>query len=150
MPRVCAALLWLLHALSAPPAAAFSSRGPTATRLVPSYAGPRGKYLQRGGPSPSDEDRFSDDEDWEMKGSGIDYRQDARGKVTPASLTVGAGQNLKEVLAPELWKDFGLDENGDPVIDGAPQPSAPAPSATDPRAAFKRAGRAPERPDRDS
>ena len=71
MPRVCAALLWLLHALSAPPAAAFSSRGPTATRLVPSYAGPGGKYLQRGGPSPSDEDRFSDDEDWEMKGSGI-------------------------------------------------------------------------------
>ena len=22
---------------------------------------------------------------------------------------------LKDVIAPELWKDFGLDENGDPV-----------------------------------
>ena len=22
---------------------------------------------------------------------------------------------LKDVIAPELWKDFGLDENGDPI-----------------------------------
>ena len=30
-------------------------------------------------------------------------------------MTVGEGMALKDVIAPELWKDFGLDENGDPI-----------------------------------
>ena len=30
-------------------------------------------------------------------------------------MTLQEGVPLKEVLAPELWKDFGLDENGDPI-----------------------------------
>ena len=57
----------------------------------------------------------SDAEDFEIAGSGIDYKKDARGKVTPASLTVGEGRALKDVLAPDLWEEFGLDSNGDPV-----------------------------------
>ena len=32
----------------------------------------------------------------------------------PQAMTVGEGMALKDVIAPELWKDFGLDENGDP------------------------------------
>ena len=79
--------------------------------------------------------------------SGIDYKKDASGRVTPAvpparkatsetrtprrivgvssetqptrrpaqAMTVGEGMALKDVIAPELWKDFGLDENGDPI-----------------------------------
>ena len=33
----------------------------------------------------------------------------------PQAMTVGEGMALKDVIAPELWKDFGLDENGDPI-----------------------------------
>ena len=37
--------------------------------------------------------------------------------VKPASMTLQEGVPLKEVLAPELWADFGLDpETGDPVV----------------------------------
>ena len=61
----------------------------------------------------SDEDRFGDDEDWEMEGSGIEYKVDRFGKATPSPFTVGEGYDLKDVLAPELWEEFGLDENGD-------------------------------------
>ena len=50
-----------------------------------------------------------------MLDSGIDYKKDASGRVTPAAMTVGEGMALKDVIAPELWKDFGLDENGDPI-----------------------------------
>jgi len=50
--------------------------------------------------------------------SGIDYKKDPSGRVTPAAMIVGEGMVLKDGIAPELWKDFGLDEKGDP-IDGA-------------------------------
>lgn len=30
-------------------------------------------------------------------------------------MTVGEGRALKDVIAPELWADFGLDANGDPA-----------------------------------
>lgn len=46
--------------------------------------------------------------------SGIDYTLQG-GKLVPSTVTVGEGRALKDVIAPELWEEFGLDANGDPV-----------------------------------
>ena len=66
-----------------------------------------------GGPGPPGD--VGEDLD-ELFDSGIDYKKDASGRVTPASMTVGKGMAMKDVIAPELWADFGLDpETGEPV-----------------------------------
>ena len=82
------------------------------TATLQSSAAPRLAPLRAYGKRRSDEDRFGDDEDWEMEGSGIEYKVDRFGKATPSPFTVGEGYDLKDVLAPELWEEFGLDENG--------------------------------------
>ena len=82
------------------------------TATLQSSAVPRLAPLRAYGKRRSDEDRFGDDEDWEMEGSGIEYKVDRFGKATPSPFTVGEGYDLKDVLAPELWEEFGLDENG--------------------------------------
>lgn len=82
------------------------------TAALQSSAAPRLAPLRAYGKRRSDEDRFGDDEDWEMEGSGIEYKVDRFGKATPSPFTVGEGYDLKDVLAPELWEEFGLDENG--------------------------------------
>mmetsp|Transcript_2517 Transcript_2517/g.7206 ORF Transcript_2517/g.7206 Transcript_2517/m.7206 type:complete len:100 (+) Transcript_2517:120-419(+) len=65
---------------------------------------------------PRERGNVDDDPSYEdVLDSGIDYKKDASGRVTPAAMTVGEGMALKDVIAPELWKDFGLDENGDPI-----------------------------------
>ena len=82
------------------------------TATLQSSAAPRLAPLRAYGKRRSDEDRFGDDEDWEMEGSGIEYKVDRFGKATPSPFTVGEGYDLKDVLAPELWEEFGLDEDG--------------------------------------
>mmetsp|Transcript_1428 Transcript_1428/g.4281 ORF Transcript_1428/g.4281 Transcript_1428/m.4281 type:complete len:104 (-) Transcript_1428:41-352(-) len=59
---------------------------------------------------------FDPDADAEIEGSGLMYDKGADGRVKPASMTLKEDVPLKEVLAPELWADFGLDPvTGDPV-----------------------------------
>jgi hypothetical protein len=95
--RACGLLLSCLAA------SAFVAQ-PSRPHLTKAYSDPR----QRG--------NVDDDPSYEdVLDSGIDYKKDASGRVTPAAMTVGEGMALKDVIAPELWKDFGLDENGDPI-----------------------------------
>ena len=65
-----------------------------------------------GGPPPGDDDELTS-----LPETGMEYKRDARGKITPAAFTLGDGVRLKDALSPALWQDFGLDENGDPVPD---------------------------------
>ena len=106
------ATTFIAAALSVAPVAALHA---PRTATLQSSAAPRLAPLRAyGSRKPrSDEDRFGDDEDWEMEGSGIEYKVDRFGKATPSPFTVGEGYDLKDVLAPELWEEFGLDENGD-------------------------------------
>ena len=68
------------------------------TATLQSSAAPRLAPLRAYGKRRSDEDRFGDDEDWEMEGSGIEYKVDRFGKATPSPFTVGEGYDLKDVL----------------------------------------------------
>ena len=54
-------------------------------------------------------------DDGQLADSGIDYTSRG-GKLVPATVTVPGGRALKDVLAPDLWEEFGLDPvTGDPV-----------------------------------
>ena len=103
------ATTFIAAALSVAPVAALHA---PRTATLQSSAAPRLAPLRAYGKRRSDEDRFGDDEDWEMEGSGIEYKVDRFGKATPSPFTVGEGYDLKDVLAPELWEEFGLDEDG--------------------------------------